>query len=245
MARSEVGTREFFAEIEAYRFEKLHYLPRLVDFGGHRGRRVLDVGCGVGNDLSRFAAGGADVVGIDLAEHSIQLSRRNFAQRDLCGRFLVTDGEALALPAESFDVVYCHTVLHFTPDPARRIAEIHRVLRPNGLAIIMTVNRHSWLKLLSKVMRVEIDHLDAPIFREYSRREFGGLLSAFSCVRIVPERFPVATRVHGGVRAMLYNRVFVGAFSLLPGKLVAWSGHHLMAFASKSPRPETSQTSAG
>ena len=66
--------RRFFEEIEDYRFEKLDYLPSLVDFDGYRGRRVLDVGCGVGNDLARFARGGAEVVGIDLAETSIDLA---------------------------------------------------------------------------------------------------------------------------------------------------------------------------
>ena len=245
VTRSEAGTKEFFAEIEAYRFEKLNYLPRIVDFAGFCGLRVLDLGCGVGNDLSRFARGGAEVVGADLAEHSIQLSVRNFAQRNLHGRFLVTNGEEMSLPSESFDVVYCHTVLHFTPNPERMISEIHRVLRPNGLAIIMTVNRRSWLQVLSKVMSVEIDHLDSPIFRQYSKGEFAKMLSAFSYVRIVPERFPVATKVHGGIKAKLYNGLFVGAFSLLPRKLVTWSGHHLMAFASKLPRAEPSPNTAG
>ena len=87
VARSAAGTKEFFEEIEAYRFEKLNYLPRLVDFNGYSGKRVLDVGCGVGNDLSRFAKGGAQVVGVDLAERSIDLARRNFLNSP-CGPLL-------------------------------------------------------------------------------------------------------------------------------------------------------------
>ena len=85
VARSEPGTAAFFEEIEAYRFEKLEYLAQVVDFfNGYAGKSVLDVGCGVGNDLSRFCRGGAIVTGIDLAPHSIELARSNFVVTRLC-----------------------------------------------------------------------------------------------------------------------------------------------------------------
>ncbi|MCC2662105.1 MAG: ubiG 2 [Rhodospirillales bacterium] len=234
VAQSEVGSQAFFEEIEEYRFEKLNYLPRLVDFDGYRGKRVLDVGCGVGNDLARFAKGGAEVVGIDLAETSIDLARRNFRQRGLAGEFQIMNGERMDFPDDSFDLVYCHTVLHFTPHPERMVQEIHRVLRAGGHAIVMTVNRRSWLNLLHKVMKVEIDHLDAPKFHQFSAGEFRDLLSPFASVTIVAERFPVRTKVHGGLKARLYNRWFVDLFNALPRHWVRRSGHHLLAFAAKA-----------
>jgi ubiquinone/menaquinone biosynthesis C-methylase UbiE len=233
VARAPAGSREFFEEIEAYRYEKLAYLPRLVNFAGYAGKRVLDVGCGVGNDLSRFARHGAAVVGVDLAERSIELARTNFRQRGLAGEFHVMNGEQLELPDETFDVVFCHTVLHFTPEPRRMVQEIHRVLRPAGEAIIMTVNRHSWLNMLQRVMQVEVDHLDAPVFRQFTAAEFRELLAPFAHVRITAERFPVRTKVHGGLKGRLYNAAFVDLFNALPRRWVQWSGHHLMAFASK------------
>lgn len=240
VARSEPGTKAFFEEIEVYRFEKLHYLPRLVDFEGYPGQSVLDVGCGVGNDLSRFARGGARVAGVDLAEHSIALARRNFDQRGLSGEFHVMDGERMEFEDDSFDVVYCHTVLHFTPHPARLAQELHRVLKPGGQAIVMTLNRRSWLALLKRVMNVEVDHLDAPVYHQFTAAEFRELLAPFDAVRIVAERFPVRTKVHGGLKAWLYNTLFVDLFNALPHRWVAASGHHLMAFASKTaPRKAT------
>jgi len=234
VAKSEAGTAAFFAEIEEYRFEKLHYLPKLVDFSGYAGKRVLDLGCGVGNDLSRFAQGGAKAVGVDLADHSIELATTNFAQRGLAGAFFIMDGEHLAFAADSFDVVYCHTVLHFTPDPGAMLREIHRVLRPGGVAILMTVNRRSWLNFLHKVARVKIDHLDSPVFFKYTRGEFRKMLDAFDTVEVVPERFPVRTKVHTGWKAKLFDSVFVRLFRILPRSWVRWSGHHLMAFATKA-----------
>ena len=233
VAKSEAGTAEFFREIEAYRFEKLHYLPKLVDFAGYAGQSVLDVGCGVGNDLSRFARGGARVTGIDLAPHSIELAKKNFSQRGLQGEFLVMDGEHMDFPSDSFDLVYCHTVLHFTPNPEKMIAEIFRVLKPGKQAILMTVNRHSWLNFMHAVAKVKIDHLDSPVFYKYTIAEFRRLLDVFPSVRIVPERFPVPTKVHGGFKAKLFNAVFVSSFNMLPKSLIQRSGHHLIAFCSK------------
>ncbi len=236
VAKSKAGTAEFFQEIEAYRFEKLHYLPKLVDFSGYANKTVLDLGCGVGNDLSRFAKGGSKVVGVDLADHSIELAQENFRQRGLSGAFLIMDGERLGFSDGSFDVVYCHTVLHFTPDPAAMVREIHRVLKPGGFAILMTVNRRSWLNLLHKVAKVKIDHLDSPVFYKYTRKEFFKLLACFDDVEVIPERFPVKTKVHSGWKAKLFDAVFVRLFKILPKSWVRWSGHHLMAFATKAPQ---------
>lgn len=75
------GTREFFAETETYRFEKLHYLPLLVDFDAYADKRLLDLGCGLGNDLARFARSGAIVTGIDIAPHAIVLAKANFSRK--------------------------------------------------------------------------------------------------------------------------------------------------------------------
>lgn len=233
IAKSPAGTKDFFLEIEEYRFEKLEYLAKIVDFAGYPGKTVLDVGCGVGNDLSRFAKGGSIVTGIDIAPHSIELAKSNFQQRELRGEFHVMNGESMEFPSNSFDLVYCHTVLHFTPDPEQMIAEIHRVLKPDGQAIIMTVNRYSWLNVLNKFANIEIDHLDAPVFRKFTINEFKKLLSAFKEVNIIPERFPVRTKVHSGLKARLFNTVFVDIFNKIPRSFTRKTGHHLMAFCRK------------
>src|SRR6187397_3318041 len=84
-----VGSRGFFDDLDQYHFEKLHHLLRLVAFDGYRGRSVLEVGCGAGVDLARFARGGALVCGVDLTESAIALARANFSQQGLAGRFEV------------------------------------------------------------------------------------------------------------------------------------------------------------
>src|SRR3954464_3511778 len=100
------GTREFFADLDQYHFEKLHHLPRLIDFAAYRGKRVLDVGCGAGTDLARFAAGGAIVTGVDLSASAIALAKENFAQQGLTGDLREADGEHLPFADGAFDFVF-------------------------------------------------------------------------------------------------------------------------------------------
>jgi SAM-dependent methyltransferase len=234
MTAHPVGSREFFDDLDDYRFDKLHYLPRLVDFAGYRDRRLLEVGCGIGTDLVRFAAGGALVSGVDLSQTAIDLARRNFDLHGLRPQDLqVANAEALPYGDNSFDVVYGHGVVQYTADPARLIRECHRVLRPGGEAIFMVYNRVSWLNALSKVMKVPLEHEDAPVLRRFSIGEFQDLLRPFRDVRIVPERFPVKSRLHKGWKAVAFNTLFVGTFNAVPRSLVRRFGWHLMGFGRK------------
>jgi SAM-dependent methyltransferase len=233
IARHPVGTKQFFEELAAYRFEKLAYLPRVVDFTAYRGKRLLEVGCGAGLDLVRFAQNGAIVTGVDLAEVSIQLARKNFAFHGVRGDLRTMDGERLQFKDKSFDVAYAHGVLQYTADAKQMIQEIHRILKPGGQAILMVYNRYSWLKLLSNLFAVKLEHEDAPVLNTYSIPEFRNLLRAFSHVEIIPERFPVPTRLHRGVKAAVYNALFVSAFNVLPRAIVRPFGWHLMAMAKK------------
>jgi len=233
VARSPVGSAAFFQELDAYRFDKLRYLPTLVDFAEFHGQRLLEVGCGAGIDLVRFARSGAIVTGVDLAEVPIKLARANLAHNGLNADLRVMNGEELTFTDNSFDVVYAHGVLQYTVSAARMAREIHRVLRPGGLAIVMVYNRYSWLSALSKITRVELEHADAPVLNTFTSGELQALLAPFAEVRIVPERFPVKTRLHGGLKGVLFNVLFVNGFNLLPKALVRPLGWHLMAFARK------------
>ena len=228
-----VGSRGFFDDLDQYHFEKLHHLLRLVAFDGYRGRSVLEVGCGAGVDLARFARGGADVTGVDLAESAIDLARANFEQQGLTGTFHVADGEHLPFPDNSFDLVYAHGVVPYTADPRRLVDECRRVLKPGGEAVFQVYNRISWLNALGKLMKVGLEHEDAPVLLKFSIGEFRRLVSGFSDVTIVPERFPVKSRLHGGWKGTAYNSLFVGTFNALPRALVRRFGWHLLAFCRK------------
>lgn len=141
---AEMGTPEFFERVEAHRYTKEWHIPDAADFAGTRGLRVLEIGCGLGTDGAQFAQAGAHYTGIDLTEAAIQLARKRFELSGLVGEFRVADAENLDFADDSFDRVYSHGVLHHTPDTARAVAEIHRVLKPGGRAMIMLYHRGSY-----------------------------------------------------------------------------------------------------
>lgn len=227
------GSREFFADLDQYHFEKLHHLPRLIDFTAYRGKAVLDVGCGAGTDLARFAKGGAQVTGVDLSSSAIALAKQNFAQQGLEADMREADGERLPFPGNHFDLVFAHGVVQYTAHDRALVDECHRVLKPGGTAVFQVYNRISWLNGLSKVMKVPLEHEDAPVLKRYSAGEFRALLTGFRDVRIVEERFPVRSRLHGGWKGTLFNTFFVGTFNALPRSWVRRFGWHLLAFCTK------------
>jgi SAM-dependent methyltransferase len=227
------GSRGFFDDLDQYHFEKLHHLLRLVNFDGYRNRAVLEVGCGAGVDLARFAKGGARVTGVDVAASAIELAKANFAQQQLAGDFRVANGEDLPFADNTFDLVYAHGVVQYTADPGRLVGECRRVLKPGAEAIFQVYNRVSWLNALSKLMKVGLEHDDAPVLLKFSISEFRRLLAGFREIRIVPERFPVKSRLHGGWKGALYNGAFVGTFNRLPRSVVRRFGWHLLAFCRK------------
>ena len=167
---AEMGTREFFARVEAHRYAKEWHIPEAADFAGARGLRVLEIGCGLGTDGAQFAKAGADYTGVDLTDAAVELATKHFELLGLRGDFRTADAENLDFADESFDLVYSHGVLHHTPDTALAVREIHRVLKPNGRAMVMLYHRGSYN------YRIGIRVL---------RRAGAGLLKTESGIRIV------------------------------------------------------------
>jgi SAM-dependent methyltransferase len=181
----------------------------------------------------RFARAGARIAGVDAAPSAIALCRQNLAQQHLTASLAVADGEALPFATASFDFVYAHGVIQYAADDDAVVRECHRVLRPGGLALFQVYNRISWLNALSKVMKTPLEHEDAPQLRRYSIPEFRGRLAPFASVEIIPERFPVKSRLHKGWKGAAYNAAFVGTFNALPRAWVRRFGWHLIALCRK------------
>ena len=228
------GSPEFFQDLEEYHFDKLHHLLALIPFDELSGQRVLDVGCGTGVDLARFARGGARAVGVDLAESAVRLAQQNVGHQRLPACLLVGDGEHLPFADHQFDFVFAHGVVQYTANGRRLVEEVRRVLKPGGQAVFQGYNRISWLNALSKLMKVDLEHEGAPVLHKYSPDEFRTVVAGFSDVRLVYERFPVKSRLHGGWKGVAFNTFFVGAFNALPRRWVERYGWHLLAFCRKS-----------
>jgi SAM-dependent methyltransferase len=114
---------------EELRYSVYPWLYEAAEFQHHRDERVLEIGCGTGCDLLQFARHGAHASGIDITPEHLRLARERV--RELAE---VRQGDATAIPfpADSFDYVYSHGVLHHLDQPRRMVEEIFRVLRPGG-----------------------------------------------------------------------------------------------------------------
>ena len=165
-----------------------------------------------------------------MSSSAIALAKQNFAQQGLEVDLREADGEHLPFAERSFDLVFAHGVVQYAANDQALVDECRRVLAPGGTAVFQVYNRHSWLHALSKVMKVPLEHEDAPVLRRYSTGEFKALITGFSSVRIVEERFPVKSRLHGGWKGVLFNTCFVGTFNALPRAWTRRFGWHLLAF---------------
>lgn len=139
----EPGSRAFFEQIEAHRYALEFHIPEVVGFHRSAGKRVLEIGGGVGTDGRQFARSCGQYVDADLSFNSLVLARKGFECYGLSGMFVEADAENLPFADASFDMVYSHGVLHHTPNTERALAEVHRVLRPDGEAVIMLYARES------------------------------------------------------------------------------------------------------
>ncbi len=135
---------EFYEKFREQRYRTQWHIPLLVPFAEARGKKVLEIGVGNGADGVMFASNGAEYTGVDLTEAALEATRKHFHVLGLKGTFQNENAERLSFQNDTFDIVYSHGVLHHTPDIQSAIAEVWRVLKPGGRAIIMLYHKTSF-----------------------------------------------------------------------------------------------------
>lgn len=216
------GSPEFFANVERTRNALEPFIPAYADFAGARGKRLLEIGVGVGTDFIRFVRAGAIATGVDLTEHAVALVRRRVELEGLRAEVLRADAEHLPFPDGAFDRVYSWGVLHHTPDSARAIREALRVLAPGGEACIMLYSRHSWVGyglwvkhalLRGRPWRSLADvigeNVESAGTKAYTERELRGLFGALADLRVDKVSTP-------------YDRGWAGPLARLTGDRLGW-----------------------
>ncbi|PYT84869.1 MAG: SAM-dependent methyltransferase [Acidobacteria bacterium] len=138
---------EFFRTYTRIRYEREPEIMPFAEFRHWVGQCVLEIGVGIGADYVQFLRAGAKAVGLDLSLRSLELARQNAATNKVAANFLNADAECLPFADETFDLVYSWGVLHHSPDVARTLQEIHRVLRPGDECRAMLYHRHSLVAL--------------------------------------------------------------------------------------------------
>jgi SAM-dependent methyltransferase len=128
---------EFLAHAEDGAYNAHYDRPAVLDLlGDVAGLRVLDAGCGPGLYAEELLVRGAEVVGFDASTAMVDLARARVGDRAEI-RVARLD-EPLPYPDDSVDVVLCALAIHYVADRHAAFAELHRVLRPGGAAVLST-----------------------------------------------------------------------------------------------------------
>jgi len=219
---------EYFAEIEDRRYRTHYHLPELFASLDGDGKKLLEVGCGIGVDSIQLAKRGYQVTAVDLTENALTVARQFAERRGVSIDFRLGNAEGLDFPDASFDAVYSFGVLHHTPDIGRSVAEVHRVLRPGGTAYVMLYHRDSLVNLVHRALRLPYesptdrkDH--CPVVYTFSRGGARRLFGDFTRVEVhadYPFTYgfgPLTTKLPLSARRPL-------------GKVIGW---HLMITATR------------
>jgi 2-polyprenyl-3-methyl-5-hydroxy-6-metoxy-1,4-benzoquinol methylase len=143
-----VGTRAYFDEVEARKYFVEPHIPRFAEFERWRGKRVLEIGCGIGTDTVNFARHGAEVTAVDLSANSLEVARKRVDVHGLADRVRFFSGSAEELtsfvPKQTYDLIYSFGVIHHTPHPERVLTEARKYAAPGCALKIMVYHRWSW-----------------------------------------------------------------------------------------------------
>ena len=189
-----IGSRQYFDEVEARKYFVEPHIPRFAQFERWRGKRVLEIGCGIGTDTINFARAGAQVTTVDLSEKSMELARVRASVFGLEDRIRFCPGNAEQLstfvPVEPYDLIYSFGVIHHTPHPDAVLDQLRQYTHPGTTIKIMVYQRRSnkvaWIlltegkgrfwKLPELVAKNSEEQTGCPVKYTYTRREGRQLL---------------------------------------------------------------------
>lgn len=192
--RAPLGTREYFDQVEARKYFVEPHIPGFSQFERWRGKKVLEIGCGLGTAGVSFARAGADYTAIELSDESLKLARQRFGIYGLNGRFYSGNAEELSsiVPVERYDLVYSFGVIHHSPQPERIVAEVKKYLGPSSEFRLMLYAKNSWKNIM---IEAGFDQPEAqsgcPIAYTYSHEEIRELLRDYEILELRQEHiFP-------------------------------------------------------
>jgi ubiquinone/menaquinone biosynthesis C-methylase UbiE len=233
-----VGSKEYFDEVEKRKYFVEPHIPAFAEFARWKGKRVLEIGCGIGTDTINFARAGAQVTAVDLSDESLKIARRRAEVFGLKINFFQANAEELSsvVPVETYDLVYSFGVIHHTPHPEKVIAEIKKYMGPQSEFRIMMYYRRSWKvfwilvkygkcafwKLDELIARYSEAQTGCPITYSYTAKSIKKLLEGFEITDVrVDHIFPYSIPEY---KKYEYKKVWY--FRWLPPAVFCWMERH-------------------
>lgn len=113
-------------------------------FGDISGKKILDLGCGMGGAIVALLKDGYDVTGLDFNRDYCEITKLRGRRYGINVRVVNSVGEFLPFKDEQFDLITCFDVLEHVKNPKQVLSEINRVLKPKGKAIVIVINKYSF-----------------------------------------------------------------------------------------------------
>tara|TARA_Y100000310_G_C20589260_1_gene767090 strand:- start:15 stop:671 length:657 start_codon:yes stop_codon:yes gene_type:complete len=155
------------------------------------GKKILDAGCGAGNQLFDHIFAGAKATGVDQSEASINFLREQLAQTPFTAKLILADLESVKLPKNEYDVIFCIGVLHHTPNPLPILHKFREAGKKGSKIELLLYHKHSLENAIRKVVsllpigvflsdnfkrKIEWwDKYENPYWKTYTRRSISRL----------------------------------------------------------------------
>ena len=247
----EVGTKEYFDEVEKRKYFVEPHIPCFAEFEKWKGKKVLEIGCGIGTDTINFAKAGAKVTAIEISKNSLKIAQK---RARLCGlekkiKFYFGNAEKLSsfVPIKQYDLIYSFGVIHHTPYPHKVMLEVKKYLHDNTVIKIMVYHRISWKvfwmlikygrgafwKIGEIISRYSEAAIGSPVSYTYTKDSVRELMRGFDIIKLeIDHIFPYEISLY---RRYRYKKVWY--FRFLPQNVFHWLekhfGWHLLITAMK------------
>jgi ubiquinone/menaquinone biosynthesis C-methylase UbiE len=179
----------WYAKNTGRSIDEFRQLAKHIADGLKPGDDVLEVAPGPGYLVIALAQlGSYRIAGLDISRSFVRIARDNARRSRVDVDFQEGDAAAMPFAAETFDCVVCRAAFKNFSDPVGALAEIHRVLRPGGRALIVDMRKDaSYQSVTAEVAKMNLGSIDAFITRvtlsalrkrAYSKQDFERMLEA-------------------------------------------------------------------
>ncbi len=142
-----IGTREYFDEVEKRKYFIEPHIPGFAEFEKWYGKRVLEIGCGLGTEAVNFARNGADLTVIEISQESLDITKKRFEVYGLHAHFILGNAENLDIllsGQEKFDLIWSFGVIHHSPHPEKILDQCKNFLKDDGELRMMIYSKISY-----------------------------------------------------------------------------------------------------
>ena len=145
-SQKEFGSKEYFDEVEKKKYFVEPHIPKFVDFKRWKGKKVLEIGCGIGTDSINFARNGAELTIVEFSEKSLDICKKRFEVFGLSATFILGDVEKLSayIEPQHFNLIYSFGVIHHTPNPSKAFEEIAKFMEEDTELRVMLYSKVSY-----------------------------------------------------------------------------------------------------